>query len=197
MDDVFRVPDLHGPRFRTKHKLVLVTPLFTSFIEKFPQYKGKIDYSLFCKIIGQHSTELRDTIANTRDGIDLHERLGHIFLGSYKYSTENNIDYAKSKECGKVVRHHNLETDGYVCKVFYSNWDRTKHNFRDREAWEFIPSKVLKSQCSEAFQRNFKLYRVVEHVFAIFRRAKAQKKQEREEKRTKIALETYNEFQLD
>jgi hypothetical protein len=77
----FRKPDLAAPRFRAKALNVLNKELWKEFKEKHPKYKD-LTYMDFKKIIKLSNQNLWEKIISYRDGVQLPESLGFIFIGT-------------------------------------------------------------------------------------------------------------------
>ena len=55
---------------------------------------------------------LFNTVIDTRDGIQLPESLGWLFIGTCQTSKKKNIDFNKSSKYGVIITNSNLGTDG-------------------------------------------------------------------------------------
>ena len=53
-----------------------------------------------------------------RDGVQLPETIGWLFIGTCEQSKKKNIDFAKSVKYGMIVSNKNWETDGKLAKIF-------------------------------------------------------------------------------
>ena len=84
-----------------------------SFKEKKPLY-SKIDNVKLKKIIKLYNVKLWNEVINSRDGVELPDSLGYLFIGTCKPSKTVNTNYALSKQYGKVLQNKNWETDGNI-----------------------------------------------------------------------------------
>ena len=89
----FREPDLSAPRFRPEVYSILNKTFFDSFRNKFPKYKDLENKDLK-NIIKSFNEYLYNTVIETRDGVQLPESIGWIFIGTCQTSKKENVDYA-------------------------------------------------------------------------------------------------------
>lgn len=153
----FRAPDLSAPRFKSKKLNLLNKGLFEAFIEKHPEYKGKIDLNDFKSIVMTYNGVIRDTAINFRDGVELPQDLGYLLIAKCNRSEKLNPDFRSSIKYGKVVPHTNWDSDNYLAKICYSNYS-LKYRFKDRELWSFVPTKVFRQDVSKNFAEMYNRY---------------------------------------
>ena len=96
----FKKPDLKAPRFRFKRKAFLNKEVLQEFKEMFPMYKN-IDNKILKKIIKKFNENLWDGVIEHRDGVELPNSLGYIFIGTCPPRKYLNTNY-ESKEFGKA-----------------------------------------------------------------------------------------------
>lgn len=149
--------DRTGKRFRASagRTNVLTPELFTSYKEKYP--KSEIDYKTFKGVIARLSTLIINHVQEDRDGYQLPQMLGYLFVGSYK-PARKAIDYKKSQELGLEVYHNNFDTDGLACKIFFSNY-ASKYKMVFRQLWKFKAHRTFQDQVSQTFKKNYKIYK--------------------------------------
>ena len=99
----FKKPDLNAPRYREKVFGLLNADLINEFKEKNPIY-SKIDNSKFKKIIKLFNERVWNEVIENRDGIELPDSLGYLFIGTCPAAKSVNTDYALSKQYGKVLK---------------------------------------------------------------------------------------------
>ena len=116
----FNKPNVKAPRFRPKVSSVLNKEFFEKFKTKHPKYKN-LDNSKLRKLIKLFNEKICDKVIENRDGIELPQQLGWLFIGTCQKSKKENIDFAKSREYGVKVTNKNWETDGKLAKIFYTN----------------------------------------------------------------------------
>ena len=125
----FRKPDVTAPRFRPEARNVLTKEFFNLFKQKNPKYKG-IDNADLRKVIKKFNQTVYQTVIETRDGVQLPEQIGWLFIGTCQQSKKENIDYAKSLKYGVRVTNKNWDSDGKLAKIFFSN-HAPKHKIKN------------------------------------------------------------------
>ena len=129
----FKKPNLNAPRYREKVLGLLNAELINEFKDKNPIYSN-IDNDKLKNIIKLFNGRIWEEVIKNRDGVELPDSLGYIFIGTCPAAKTVNTNYALSKEYGKVLQNKNWETDGNVAKIFYTNYS-TKYRFKNRELW--------------------------------------------------------------
>lgn len=191
----FRKPDLNAPRYRVKRKNLLDQEFLNAFAEKYPQYK-KQRIKEFQKMIHAFNTRLWETIIDHRDGIELPENLGHVFIGSCMSIKRENVDYGKSIKYGAKIIHKNYSTDGYVSKIFYTNYS-AKYKIKHRNIWGFKACRVFKRTVTKAFQEDYGKYVVIDPTMKTSKLFTPQNVVDFRKKLREDALKDYNEFEMD
>lgn len=148
----YKKPDVHAPRFRRKWLNILTTDLFKKFQEKNPSID--IDYKTYKSIILSFNRKIREKVLEHRDGVELPEQLGYIFIGTCPKATKPPIDAVLSSEYDKKISFKNWESNQYLAKIFYSNYG-TKYRFSNRNLWYFIPSRKFKRSLSSIYADNW------------------------------------------
>lgn len=191
----FKQPDLNRPRFRPK-RLNLVNSKTLTEIQNSDKDLKNLTMSELKSILFTTNQIAQEKIIELRDGVELPEQLGYIFMGSCPRSSKRkNVDYKKSKELGKVVSHKNWETEQTVGKVFYTNYE-TKYHFKFHECWSFKGVRDFTRSVSANYKIDFRKYYEVTPFFRasrLFRDYIQDQKMKDEDKRK---LETYDEFDL-
>jgi hypothetical protein len=150
---------------------------------------------LLRKVVKKFNQLVFQTVIDTRDGVQLPEQLGWLFIGTCDTSKKDNIDFAKSKKYGMLVNNNNWETDGKLAKIFFTNF-APKHKMRNREFWGFVACREFKRTVAKSYPENWNKY------IQVIPRAKINKDysnaiyKEHLNKVTKKALESYNEFEV-
>jgi len=152
----FKKPDLNAPRYRKKTLGLLNKETFKEFKERKPVY-ANIDNSKLKEIIKLYNKALWEGVIKHRDGVTLPDSLGYIFIGTCPPAKTVNIDYSTSNEYGKVLRNKNWETDGNICKIFYTNWS-TKYRFKNRDLWSFTANREFKRTVAQEYPKNWTKY---------------------------------------
>jgi hypothetical protein len=190
----FKKPDVKAPRFRPDVHHVLTKEFFEMFKKRYPKYK-KTDDKLLKTIIKKFNTTVYQTVIDKRDGVQLPETIGWLFIGTCQQSKKQNIDFAKSNKYGMAVSNKNWETDGKLAKIFFSSY-APKHKMRNKEFWGFTASREFKRSVAKTYPENWNIYVVVDATTKL--RLTYQKSMQKDFvlKKQKEALEKYNEFDL-
>jgi hypothetical protein len=187
-------PNIKGPRFREKRISVLTTDTFNAFKKKNPAYE---DMSLqeFKEIIMTFNGLVVEGIIDTRNGVNLPEGLGHIFMATCPTPKKKNIDFKKSFDYGVEATHRNWDSDNNLLKIFYTNYS-TKRSFQNKHLWVFKAVKQFRKKASDAYKDDWTKYIKVEprmKISAIFN--KYRKKEYAINNKMTIP-ENYDEFKL-
>ena len=151
-----RKPDLKAPRFRKPVTKTVTAATLNAFKEKHKGYDD-VDYITFKSVIATHCEKIWRTVINTRDGIELPEGLGYVFIGACPARKKQVVDYKKSFECGYKVSTMNWDTDGTIGKIFFSNYN-SKYKIKDREIWAFNPVRQFKREFAKVYPEKWKMY---------------------------------------
>lgn len=190
----FNKPNLNLPRYRIPKLKLIDNPFIKSFKEKYSEH-SEMDKALFKKVIKAFNEKLwRYTIEN-RDGIELPENLGYLFVGACQQPTKENIDYGKSIKYGMKVTHKNWETDGAISKIFYSNYS-SRYKLKDRVLWGFTANRYFKRAVTKEFKENWKKYLSVDKTVVVSKLFNMHTVNHQIIKQDKRKLDTYNEFDL-
>lgn len=192
--DGFKKPDVKAPRFRPDVHNVLNKEFFEMFKKKYSKYKD-IDNQLLKTIVRKFNNAVYNTVIDKRDGVQLPEQIGWIFIGTCQESKKKNIDFVKSNKYGVTVTNRNWETDGKLAKIFFTS-HAPKHKMKNREFWTFVACREFKRKVSKTYPENWNMYLVVDPTTKLRQTyQKAMFKQAMLEK-TKKELKTYNEFDI-
>jgi len=189
----FKKPDLNAPRFRPKKQNILNKDFYRRFIEKNPKCKD-LTIQQVKDIIKCFNGKIWETVLDNRDGIELPEQLGYVFLGStHKRKSKDNIDYKRSIELGYKVQNKNFESDEYLAKIFYTNYE-SKYKFRFHELWGFTGVRDFKRSVAKVYPKNYKKYIFVSGDQTISKLYRKNVYKDILQKETTMKLETYDEF---
>ena len=180
----FKKPDLKAPRFRFKRKGYLNKNIIDEFKKINPLYKN-IDNQIFKKIVNLFNENLWQGVIKNRDGVELPNSLGYIFIGTCPPSRSVNTNYALSKQYGKVLQNQNWDTDGNIAKIFYTNWS-SKYRFKNRELWRFEASRKFKRAVSKEYPKDWTKYVFMKNKFKVAQLYSNEN----------IDFSKYNEFEL-
>lgn len=192
----FRKPDVKAPRFRANRTGLLNANFCKLFRKKFPKYADLSDDQIK-EIVRVFNTQLWKGVIEYRDGIELPEGLGNVFVGTCSSpKIRYNSDFGASIKNDILTRIKNYESDGHIAKVFYTNY-ATKYLFAYREFWEFKGDRDFTRTVSKEYRENWKKYIVVENTLLISKLYKKAKNKNYAIDLPKTVAEDYNEFNLD
>jgi hypothetical protein len=188
-------PDIHGPRYRSCRHEVYNYDFVDKFKKKYPQYKDVHPTELY-KIIHTFNELIWRTAINSRDGAELPEGLGYIFIGTCKSPKKENVNFGHAIKTGVRTRHRNFASDNYLAKIFYTNY-ANKYKFGHSSLWMFKGTRTFKRAVAQAYPENWQNYVKVDdftNISRIYRRGII--KHILLNKEYDIP-ETYNEFDLN
>jgi hypothetical protein len=156
--------DLHKPRFRREYGLqtkLVSHKFFKLYRKKHP--KSSIDNYVKMRAVlkAVHET-FGDVIATERNGLDL-MNIAYLLTVSYKPYEDRLmekkvcINHKLSSEHKTAVIYSNLDTDGKVCKIFFS-MDLPKYKFKYKKSWSFTACRTLKKKVSVNFKKRFNTF---------------------------------------
>lgn len=191
----FRKPDLSAPRYRVRKKNLITDNYVSDFYEKYPNLK-KYNKKDIRDIIKLFNGILWNDIIENRDGVELPESLGYVFVGSCPSVKKENVDYAKSIKYGIKVTHKNYDTDGHLGKIFFSNYS-AKYKLKDRSIWSFSGSRVFKRTVTKKFKEDWKKYIVIDNTIRISKMYLNAKSKTYNDKIINDPNNKFNEFNLE
>lgn len=168
----FREPDLNAPRFRPKAAEILNIEFYKAFRKEHPKYAYLKDAEIR-EIIYRVNGKIWETAIEYRDGVELPEQLGYIFIASFPHSKRsNNINYKLSKKIQYEVKHRNWESDQYLAKIVYTNHG-SKYRFKYSNLWGFDPVRQFSRTVAKVYPEEFKKYVILDNykrINEIFRK---------------------------
>ena len=191
----FKKPDLTAPRYRPKKLNLTNTDFYNRFITENPKY-ANISNIQFKEIIKTFNGLIWEGVIKERDGIQLPEQLGYIFIGSCPRKVNDNVDYNKSLHYGVKLQNRNWESDQYVAKIFYTNFE-TKYRFKNHDLWGFTGLRDFKRSVAKTYPEQWKKYVQVDNKLKISRLFRLEKFKQFKTDETKELLKTYDEFNLE
>jgi hypothetical protein len=135
-------------------------------------------------------------VIDSRDGVELPEQLGFLFIGTCPRKNGENTDYKKSLQYGVKVQNQNWESDQYVAKIFYTNFE-TKYRFKHHEMWGFTGVRDFKRTVAHTYPQEWKKYVQVDNLVKVSLLFRKQKFKDFKKQETAQLLEEYDEFNLD
>lgn len=188
----FNKPDLNAPRFRPKKHNILNKEFYKAFRAKHPKYAHLSDKDIK-QVIVAFNGKIWNTIIDERDGIELPEQLGNVFIGSCPKKKKDNINYHLSAIHGYKIQNTNWESDQYVAKIFYTNYEN-KYKFKFHELWGFTGVRDFKRTIAKVYPQEWKRYILIDNtqrISRLFRKAQAKEFLLKEQE---IKLDNYDEF---
>jgi hypothetical protein len=187
-------PDLNGPRFKNKRVSILTAKTLKKFKEKYSQYED-VSISDFKKIIMTFNTNLVEGIIKNRNGVELPDGLGYIFMGTCPKPKKKNIDFKRSIDYGIETIHKNWDSDNNLLKIFYTNYN-TKYPFHNKQIWAFKAVKHFRKKASDAYKDNWTKYIEVSSTQKISAMFDRHRKKEYVKNLKPIIPEGYDEFKI-
>lgn len=191
---IFKRPDVKGKRFRDNVHHTLNPKFYKAFKNKYPKY-ADIDNKDLRKICLAFNNLFWETVIENRDGVQLPEGLGNIFIGTCQSSKKRNIDYGKSNKYGIIVTNTNWGTDNKLAKIFYTNF-ASKYHFVNRDCWAFNACRNFKRTVAKTYSTNWPIYITVEPMKKIRKIVTRSKQREYMKSVEDNKLKTYNEFDI-
>jgi hypothetical protein len=187
-------PDVKAPRYRPEVHTILNKEFFDSFKQKHPKYKNT-DNAYLKSIIKAFNKLVFNTVIETRDGVQLPESIGWLFIGTCQQSKKYNIDFAKSHQYGVQVSNKNWATDGKLAKIFFTN-HAPKIKMKNREFWKFVACREFKRAVAKAYPENWQMYVMADPKIKIEHAYNKIRQKEFRTRQTAKELKSYNEFDI-
>lgn len=194
MAKAYKKPDLNAPRYRPKKLNFTNTDFYHQFVKDNPRFNS-ISMDKFKKVISSFNGKIWETAVQDRDGIELPEQLGFIFIGTCPRK-KSNVDFGKSIQHGVVLQHQNWDSDNYMAKIFYTNYE-TKYRFKHNDLWGFAGLRDFKRSVGKTYPTEWKKYVMVDNLVRVSRIFRKQKFKQYKEDLTQQLLEEYDEFNLE
>ena len=185
---------LKAPRFRQESISIVDKTFIKDLKEKYPKYKDLDDKDIR-NIIKRFNENFWKEVIETRDGVQLPEGLGTIFIGTCNPPVRESIDYAKSKKYGVKVSNKNWETDGKLAKIFFTSFS-SRIKFINRECWSFIACRNFKRSVAKHYPENWAMYIKIDVTSKMRKTYEKYKFKTKKEASLKNLLKDYNEFDL-
>lgn len=187
--------DLSLPRYRLKTINLLNKEYCDKMRQDIPAIAHLTEKEIR-KIIMVFNQQVCETVIDVRDGVELPEQLGHIFIGTCPQNKERkNLDFIATKKYMKSIQHRNWESDNYVAKIFYSTFG-SKYRFSNHELWGFIPCRRFKRTVGKTYPVKWKMYLEIDPLKKISSVYHNQMYHINREEEGVKSLENYNEFEL-
>lgn len=190
----FKKPDLNAPRYRPTKLNLTNSDFYKKFIQENPKCNG-LTMLQFKEIIATFNGKIWETVVNDRDGVQLPEQLGYLFIGSCPRK-KNNVDFDKSRKYGVVLQNQNWESDQYTAKIFYTNYE-TKYRFKNHELWGFKGVRDFTRMVGQTYPTEWKKYIQMDNLVKASRLFRKHKTEIKKKIETQDLLKDYDEFNLN
>ena len=190
----YKAPDLHASRLRIKPKRILTKDFIAEFKEKHPEF-STLDDKTIKKIVMKFNENIWKEVIEYRDGVELPESLGYLFIGTCTFNRDTNVNYGLSVKYGKEIKNRNLESDSKLAKIFYTNY-QTKYKFANRELWGFQAVRQFKRSVAKEYPVSWQKYIVVDSYKKVSEMFSKALRKQRVKKEDKDILSSYDEFEF-
>jgi hypothetical protein len=193
----FKKPDLNAPRYVQQLYKVDGKTFLKDFFKKHPEHIG-LSWQDSRKIIGHFNQQISDHIVHNREGVELPERLGHLFIGTCVRPKVVKIDYDLSAKLNTRIRHRNFKSDDFLAKIFYTSYS-SRYCFKHKELWNFTGCRDLKRNVAKVYPEKWKIFVQVEnkrHISKAFVRIQ-QKEWSIKNNESFVIDPEYNEFEIN
>ena len=164
-------------------------------MDKHPKY-ADLSLEKFKEVISSFNGSIWKTVLEHRDGVELPEQLGYLFIGSCPRKKGETTDYKKSKELGQKVQIQNWETDNHIGKIFYTNFE-TKYRFRFHELWGFTAVRDFKRSTAQTYPENWNMYVKIDNMQRVSKIFRKQRYKILKQEEKVVTLDSYDEFAFD
>lgn len=193
MSSPYKKPDLNAPRYRPKKLNLTNIDFYNQFVKDNPKYSS-LSHNDFKKIISTFNGRIWEKVIQERDGVELPEQLGYLFIGTCPRK-KSNVDFDKSARYGVKLQNQNWESDNYTAKIFYTNFE-TKYKFKHNDLWGFVGVRDFKRNVGKTYPKEWKKYLMVDNMTKVSRLFRKQQFKDLKNIEASILLEDYDEFNL-
>lgn len=195
MPKEYKKPDLKAPRFRPKKLNLTNVEFYNQFMKDNPKYANQLTVDEFKRIITTFNGKIWEYTIKERDGVQLPEQLGFIFIGSCPRK-KSNVDFKKSENYGLILQNQNWESDQFLAKIFYTNFE-TKYRFKNHDLWGFKGVRDFTRAVGQSYPKEWKKYVQVDNKLKISRLFRKHKSEDKRKVETIESLKNYDEFNLE
>jgi hypothetical protein len=185
--------DRTKPRFRPERYELINNDFIKEINTKIPKTKGMSVKDL-SSIVKGFNDYIRTYVCENREGVELPQGIGYLFLGVCKNSA-NTIDMPASTKYKQQISFKNWNSDGRLGKIFYSN-SSVKYKILDNNLWIFKPAREFKKDSSKAFSENWKLFIEIDPKIKLSAYLRDFSYQRKVDKLIQEYAEAYNEFNI-
>jgi hypothetical protein len=191
----YKAPDLNASRLRKPVKRILSKEFFKDFREKHPELSS-LDDSTIKKIVYTFNENIWKQVIENRDGVELPENLGYVFIGTCDFNKDTNVNYGLSVKHSQEIKNRNLESDSKLAKIFYTNY-QTKYKFANRELWGFQAIRQFKRSVAAEYPKVWQKYIAVDSYKKVSEMFGKEMRKLSAKKMQKNILELYDEFEFN
>lgn len=189
-----RKPDLHAPRFRRSAEGTLNNEFCDQLRQAIPAARDLTNAQIK-EIISTFNGHVWEMVIEKRDGVELPEQIGHLFIGTCPPKKRKNVDFKASADYLKVIQHRNWESDQYLAKIFFTTYG-TKYRFKNHELWGFAPTRAFKRTVGKTYPTHWKRYVEVDPNLKLSSIYRSNSWAIEREEHAKDQMATYNEFEF-
>jgi hypothetical protein len=186
--------DLNAPRFR-RIALGTLNAAFVRLCKKNIPAAKHLSAAQIKEIISTFNGVLWQMAIEKRDGVEIPEQIGHMFIGTCPPKKKKNVDYKTTLAYMKVIQHRNWESDQHLAKIFFTTFG-TKYRFKNHDLWGFIPTRNFKRAVSKTYPEKWKQYIQVDPHMKMAGLYRMMNDRMDREQVSKDQISTYNEFEL-
>jgi hypothetical protein len=191
----YKQPDLNAPRYRPKKLNLTNSNVYNQFVQENPRFSS-LTATQFKEVVSTFNGKIWNKVIESRDGVELPEQLGYLFIGTCPRKQGDNPDFRKSNQYGRKIQNQNWESDQYVAKIFYTNFE-TKYRFKHHEMWGFTGLRDFKRTVAKTYPQEWKKYVQVDNLVKVSLLFRKHKFKDFKKNETQKLLEEYDEFNLD
>lgn len=144
--------DLNKKRVTEKKGKVINYKEVSQFNKQYPNYN--LSKSDIIKIMRAFNTNIIEETMTNIYGVMLPENIGAIYINNAGKPKNKSIDYARSKQAGKIVYHKNWDTDNNLMRIVYINRTR-KTMVKNTNLFTFNPLQQFKRKASAYFKKHW------------------------------------------
>jgi len=161
MNEVYKKPNLKGPRARYHNESVMSYDSFKRFQNEYPEHSNMtlVEFNKTIKVFNKH---IKNEVCENKDGVRLPERLGLFQIVAFPRPKKKVVDYGTSNKTGVRCYHGNWETDNKISKLIYQNTLRG-YSFKNCRFWGVLPARSFKLSVSEAFKKFYSKYLYIDN----------------------------------
>lgn len=187
-------PDLNAPRFRKMTDGTLNADFIKMLKEKVPS-SVNLSNQQIKSIVSKFNENMWKSVIDKRDGVELPEQIGHLFIGTCPPPKKRNIDFKASEDYLETIQHRNYESDQFLAKIFFTTFG-SKYRFKNHELWAFDATREFSRTVSTTYPENWKRYLQVDPKVKISNIYKSNSYKLDKKDQEQELIKYYDEFDL-